>query len=334
MCRCICTDRTSGRVSVLPSIRARKTLSGNFKIKTLMESETEIAQIISPEIVYQQDKAAIDMQISTAKAYPRNITRSTNNAIAVVTMDIETAKTCTYSVPRGGKAITGPSVHLAKILAQVWGNMRIDAKVVSVDQTHVTSESVCFDLETNLAIKTQVKRSIVGKSGRFNDDMITVTGNAANSIALRNAVLSVIPRAIVDKVYNAAKKTITGDVSDQTKLIAKRKKIFDAFRDMYSVSEVEVLKSIGKAHIDHVTADDIVVLVGIGNAIKDGDTTVDQAFRGDKAKEQVITINELKDLLEAKHELLSKEEFDGARRIIDGNEVDSFKKLKDLLTSK
>src|SRR5687768_2800228 len=137
------------------------------------ENEAEIIEPIqvSPLVVYQQDKAQIDTQIATAKMYPRNIKRSTENALAIVTMDRETAQTCTYSVPRGGKAITGPSVHLAKILAQVWGNMRVDAKVVSIDATTVTSESVCFDLENNLAIKAQVKRSIMGKFGRFNDDM-------------------------------------------------------------------------------------------------------------------------------------------------------------------
>lgn len=264
-----------------------------------MENEeiTDAVQV-SPQIIYQQDKAAIDVQISTAKAYPRNIKRSTENALAIVTMDMETAKTCTYSVPRGGKAITGPSVHLAKILAQVWGNMRVDAKVVSIDATTVTSESVCFDLENNLAIKAQVKRSIMqnetiwdeakkksirtGRTIKMNDDMITVTGNAANSIALRNAVLSVIPRAIVDKVYNAAKQTITGDVSDKTKMIARRKQIFDGLKDTYSITEKEILSAIGKAAIDHVTPDDLVVLIGIGQAIKDGDTTVDQAFKSIK----------------------------------------------------
>lgn len=239
----------------------------------------EVEEVVSPQVVYQQDKAAIDVQISTAKAFPRNIKRSVDNAIAIVTMDKETAHTCTYSVPRGGKAITGPSVHLAKILAQVWGNMRVEAKVVSVDSKQVTSEAVCFDLENNLAIKAQVKRSIVSKSGRFNDDMITVTGNASNSIALRNAVLSVIPRAIVDKVYNAAKQTITGDLSDKTKLIAKRKQVFDGLKDTYGLTEKEVLSAVGKAAIDHITGDDIVVLIGIGQAIKDGDTTVDGAFR-------------------------------------------------------
>ena len=251
-----------------------------------MEKDNDLIEDISPQIVYQQDKATIDMQISTAKAYPRNIKRSMENAIAIVTIDQETAKTCTYSVPRGGKPITGPSVHLAKILAQVWGNLRVESKVVSIDSKQITSEAVCFDLENNLAIKAQVKRSIMGKTGRFSDDMITVTGNAANSIALRNAVLSVIPRAIVDKVYNSAKQAITGDVSDEAKLISRRKQVVDGLKDTFSVTEKEILTAIGKAAINHITSDDLVVLIGIGTAIKDGDTTVEMAFRGTKAVEK------------------------------------------------
>lgn len=246
-----------------------------------METNTEITEsieIVNTSAIYQQDKAQIDVQISTAKSYPRNVTRSINNAIAIVTMDKETAATCTYSVPRAGKAITGASVHLAKILAQVWGNLRVDAKVVDIDSKQVTSEAVCFDLENNLAIKAQVKRSIMTRNGRMSDDMITVTGNAANSIALRNAVLSVIPRAIVDKVYNAAKATITGDVSDKQKLISRRKQVFDGFKDSYKLDEKQVLMAVGKASIDHITGDDLVVLIGIGQAIKDGDTTVEEAF--------------------------------------------------------
>lgn len=299
-----------------------------------MTAEVENVIEVSPQIIYQQDKAAIDVQIATAKSYPRNIKRSTENAIAIVTMDMETAKTCTYSVPRGGKAITGPSVHLAKILAQVWGNMRVDAKVVSIDQTTVTSESVCFDLENNLAIKAQVKRSIMGKFGRFNDDMITVTGNAANSIALRNAVLSVIPRAIVDKVYNSAKQVITGDVSDKSKMIAKRKQVFDGLKDTYSVTEKEILAAIGKAAIDHVTSDDLVVLIGIGQAIKDGDISVDTAFKGAKTNGDVITIESLELLFESKKQFLSAEEKSNAERIINNKEEKSFSKLQKLLNSK
>ena len=196
-----------------------------------------------------------------------------------MTMDKETAATCTYAVPRAGKAITGPSVHLAKILAQNWGNLRIEAKVVGIDARQITSQAVCFDLENNLAIKVEVKRSIMTKNGRMNDDMITVTGNAGNSIALRNAVLSVIPKAIVDKVYGEAKAKITGDVSDKTKLLARRKQVIDGLKDTYSLTEAEIIGAVGKASIDHLTSDDLVVLIGIGTAIKDGDTDIETAFR-------------------------------------------------------
>lgn len=249
---------------------------------------------VGAEVIYQQDRAAIDIQISTAKAYPRNIKRAIENSIAIVTMDKETASTCTYAVPRAGKAITGPSVHLAKILAQNWGNLRIEAKVVGIDARQVTSQAVCFDLENNLAIKVEVKRSIMTNKGtvRMTDDMITVTGNAGNSIALRNAVLSVIPKAIVDKVYGEAKSKITGDVSDKTKLLARRKQVIDGLKDTYSLTELEIIGAVGKASVDHLTSDDLVVLIGIGTAIKDGDTDIDTAFRrtkshGDKNEAQL-----------------------------------------------
>lgn len=246
----------------------------------MQNDEIVVSELQNADVVYSQDKATIDMQITTAKAYPRNVKRALDNSIIMATMDVETAQTCSYSLPRGGKTISGASVHLAKILAQNWGNLRVEAKVVSIEAKQVTSQAVAFDLENNLAIKVEVKRSIVDKSGkRFSDDMIVVTGNAGNSIALRNAVLSVIPKAIVDKVYNEAKNKITGDISDKTKLMAKRKQVLDGFKDVYGVSEAEVLKVIGKASIEHIDSDNIVTLIGIAQAIKDGDTSVEDMFR-------------------------------------------------------
>ena len=172
--------------------------------------------------------------------------------------------------------------------------------------------------------------------------MVVVTGNACNSIALRNAVLSVIPKPVVDRVYNAAKATITGDVSDKTKLIGRRKQVFDGLKDTYGVTEKEVLAAIGKAAIDHITADDLVVLIGIGTAIKDGDTTVDQAFRPgakEAPKEATtagagITQELLAKLVEEKTPLLTATELVSANRIISQNEAASFKKLHKFLTEK
>ena len=195
------------------------------------QEQTEGAVLINPEVIYQQDKAIIDQQIATAKAFPRSIKRATENIVALVSMDKETAETCNYALPRGGKVITGPTVHLAKMIYQQWGNLRIEAKVIATDQTHVTSQAIAFDLETNIAVKVEIKRSIVDSKGkRYNNDMITVSGNAANSIALRNAVFAVIPKAVVDKAIKASKEVITGDISDQTKFNLRKKQVLDGFK--------------------------------------------------------------------------------------------------------
>lgn len=301
-----------------------------------MKDEEEIVTSVevSPEVLYQQDKVSVDLAVATAHSFPRSLKRCIENALAIVTMDKEIAATCTYSVPRGGKPITGPSVHLAKILAQVFGNMRVQAKVVGIDARQVTSQAVAWDLETNLAIQVEVKRSIMGKSGRFSDDLIGVTANAANAIALRNAVLSVIPRAVVDKVYKAAQQTITGDISNETKLIARRKQVVDALKETYNVTEAEILAVVGKASIDHIGGDEIVVLIGVGTAIKEGYTTVDQAFRKKKEVPIAIDPNELLSLYETVKEKLTKKEREDSERIMFGREETSFIKLKKLLDSK
>ena len=259
-----------------------------------MENNDEIVVIEQGgmDIIYAQDKASVDIQVSTAHAFPRNLRKAIENAITTVTIDKETAATCHYSLPRGGKQISGPSVHLAKILAQTFGNMRISARVIGSDDKHVTSQAVAWDLENNLSTMVEVKRSIMTKNGRMDDSMVTVTGNAANAIALRNAVFSVIPKAFVDKVYNEAKKAITGDVSDATKLVNRRKQVFEGLMNAYSVTEQEILSAVGKVSVDHITADDLIALIGIGTAIKEGDTTIELAFRNKVASKVTSTIEE------------------------------------------
>ena len=226
------------------------------------------------------DKANVDAQVSTAKRYPRNISRAVDNSIALATLDNETAQSMGYALPRGGKPITGPSVHLAKLVVSNWGNMRTEAKVVSVTDKEVISRGTAWDLENNVASAFEVRRNITGKDGRrFNEDMITVTGNAANSIAYRKAVFAVVPQGIVDKIYKAAQKQITGDLSDEDKLIKRRANAIKFFHDEYAITEDEVLKLCGKQTVKQIKADEIALLIGIMQSLKDGDTTVDELMK-------------------------------------------------------
>lgn len=254
----------------------------------------EVLQVATPtpaELVGSLDRAEranIDIQVSTAKQYPRSISRCVNNAVAIATMDKETAQSCGYALPRGGKPITGPSVHLAKIIAQQYGNLRAEAKVVEITDRQVVSRGTAWDLENNYAVAFEVRRSIVGRNGnRFTDDMITVTGNAANSIAYRNAIFGVVPKSITDKAYQAAQHLITGDLSDEEKLIKRRDGAIKHFIDTYAITEEEVVKLCGKHTVNQIQAPEIALLLGFAQSLKDGDTTVDELmtpFRKGKAK--------------------------------------------------
>lgn len=257
------------------------------------EAEYEVMEVANNSQSLQIDpveRANVDSQVATAKQYPRDVKRAINNSIAMATMDLETAKSMRYALPRGGKIITGPSVHLAKLIVSNWGNIRSEAKVVKITDKQVVSRGTCWDLENNVASAFEVRRSIVGKYGRFSDDMITVTGNGANSIAFRNAVFSVIPKAVTDKVYQAALHYITGDLSTEEKIIARRKKCIDFFKDEYNITEEEVLKLCGKQTVNQIKADEIALLLGIAQSLKDGDTTVQDLMKPYRKEENKETI--------------------------------------------
>jgi len=254
-----------------------------------MEEEgVQIIQTTGLEIIRAQQSAEIDVQIATAKNYPRDLRRVKDDCVAIVTMDKETAESCRYVLPRGDKKISGGSVHLARILAQQYGNLRVESKIKAITESEIISEGVAFDLQTNYAVKVEVRKSILqneyvggkksGKKVRMNEDMITVTGNAANAIALRNAVFSIVPKSITDSCYKASIETITGDLSDETKLISARKKALDYFKDTYRATEDEVLKVLGLNSVNQIKAEQIADLRGIIQSLKDGDTTADVLF--------------------------------------------------------
>lgn len=263
----------------------------------ILPVEVKSAQLIQVDAV---ERANIDSQVATAKQYPRNIRRSIDNSVVMATMNQETAQSCGYALPRGGKLITGPSVHLAKIIVSNWGNIRTEAKVVQQTDKEVISRGTAWDLETNVASAFEVRRSIVNSKGqRFSDDMVVVTGNAANSIAYRNAVFAVIPKAITDRVYLAAQKLITGDLSNADKLLKKRTSIVNDFKNDYGISENEVITLCGKQTINQIGANEISTLIGILQSFKDGDSTVDEVMKPFRSPSEEV--------LDKKREMRKKE---------------------------
>lgn len=261
-------------------------------------NDLELIQVETVDVnnltMYQHEKALIDTQIATAKAFPRDLQKCIDNAITVITLDVDIAKDCVYSLVKGGTKIEGPGVNLAKIIASEMGNMRVENKVIGYDATHVTCEATCFDLERNYAMRTTVKKSIVGSRGRYSEDMCVITGNAANSVALRNAVFTVVGKPIIDKLYKTAKGVITGDISTPKKLAERKRKLFDGFLKQFKdkkLTEEEIIKYCGKETYEEVDADDIASLIGLGNALKATETNFEDSFRPVKSNEPATPVD-------------------------------------------
>lgn len=221
------------------------------------------------------NKSEIDMQIATAHKYPRSIKRFRDDTLQMVTLNERVAEGCIYALPRGNKTIEGPSARFAEVVASAWGNCRAGARVVSDQGDFITAQGVFHDLERNVAITYEVQRRITDSRGRrYNADMIGVTGNAASSIALRNAILKGVPKAFWDDMYQAARQTVMGDFKT---LGNRRADALKAFLG-YGISQEQVFAKLEVAGVEDIGLEHLVVLRGLLTAIKEGDTTPEQAF--------------------------------------------------------
>lgn len=236
-----------------------------------------------------QENAMLDIQIATAKRYPRSIAQFRKEALSMATLDQETAASCFYSLPRGGKPIEGPSVRLAEICAAAWGHIHASTTIFEIGQKEVVARAVAWDMQSNLRIGVENRRRIVNKNGgRFNDDMILVTCNAALSIALRNAIFRIIPGAYVNSVYLAAMKVARGD---QKTLAARRSDMILAFGKM-GITPEKLFAVIEANDIEDIGLESLVTLGGIYNAIKDGAETIESYFPEEKQGDRKRTLTE------------------------------------------
>lgn len=247
----------------------------NTDLQVIDEPQVEVLQVSSADSLAALNKSEIDMQIATAKQYPRNLAQVLNNIETLATMDEETAASCFYILRRDGKAIEGPSVRMAEIIASSWGNIRVQARIIGNDGKMITAQGVCHDLESNYATSTEVKRRITNKYGKtYSEDMQVVTGNAACAIAMRNAVMKVVPSALIKKVLEKAKDVSLGK---SLSLEQRRKNLMDYYQKV-GVDEQHILDYLSISKIDEIDTDMLVELRGLANAIKEGTTTIQETF--------------------------------------------------------
>ena len=130
-----------------------------------------------------------------------------------------------------------------------------------------------------MCIQVEVKRRVTNKNGqRYSDDMVVMTGNAACSIALRNATFRVVPLALVKPVYEAAKKVAIGDAKT---LVSRRADALAHFAKM-GVHKESVCLALEVKAVEDIGLEQLETLIGYANAIRDKETSIDEVFNPKK----------------------------------------------------
>lgn len=229
----------------------------------------------SVDVYDAETRANIDLQVSTAKKYPRNIRVVMQNILFYATQNIDDAQDCFYSIVKDGKIIRGSTIRLAEIIASCYGNLRASSKVLSNDGKTITAQGICWDLENNVAYCIEVKQSVTDNSGNtLPEDLQMIVINKACSIAIRNAIFKCVPLTFTSRIQNDIKIFAFGD---KTGFISNRNEIIEYFTKQ-GVSVKDLLSLFNKTDINDLSVEDIFDLRGLQTAIKHGYTTISSMF--------------------------------------------------------
>ena len=193
------------------------------------------------------------------------------------------AMIASYEYPRGGQKITGPSIRLAEVVAQNWGNMTYGVTELEQKQGESTCMAYAWDLETNVRSEKifTVKHERSTKKGlQILDDSRDIYELVANMGARRQraCILAVIPKDVVDAAVEECDRTLSGKNTEP--IIDRLKKMFDAFK-AYGVTREMIEKRIGVS-IESFTEKDVIALVKVYNSLKDGIGKREDFFEADK----------------------------------------------------
>lgn len=180
------------------------------------ETNIALADPSSEATKIEQTRAIAEVQgaLVVAQQKPRSTSKAYAMAMESCKM-MALAEKAFFSFPRGGKTVTGESIHLAVELARCWGNIGYGIKELSRDDDLRSSEmqAYAWDLEANTRPDTtfivphrrSTRRGVVDLT-----DVRDVYENNANMGArrVREMIFRVLPLWLVEDAKAACYKTL------------------------------------------------------------------------------------------------------------------------------
>lgn len=225
--------------------------------------------------------------IFLAKQFPRNVFQAEQRIMDSCKRP-SLASVAMYQYPRGGTKVTGPSIRLAEVLAQNWGNLSFGIKELEQRDGESTAMAYAWDLETNVrqekVFTVKHSRKASGKLQKL-DDPRDIYELVASSGArrVRACILGIIPGDIVDKAVSECEETLKGN--NKGPLKDRISNALKSFKEQHRVTQ-EMVESKFGYNAESFTEYDYVELIKIFNSIKDGMSKADDWFEKNTVKKQ------------------------------------------------
>ena len=261
-----------------------------------MELSTNLKNELSNDVESHRAVQEVQASLIIAKKFPRDENQSFKKIINACKRN-GLASTAIYSFPRGGQKVEGPSIRLAEVLAQCWGNIEYGIKELSSENGISNVMAFAWDKESNTrSIKEfSVKHERYTKKGT---SKLTDPRDVYEHIAsqgqrrVRACILAIIPPDIVEEAEIQCNKTMTGKsdvpISDRIRAMVTN---FSKF----GVS-TEMMEARLGHNIDVTSETELVSLKKIYMSIKDGMAGREQYFEFPKTAPKTNLLDGLKEL--------------------------------------
>lgn len=232
------------------------------------------------EAASQREIAEVQAAMAIAKRFPRDPIAAMDRILQACTRPT-LAEGALYSYSRGGSEVSGPSIRLAEVAAQSWGNIQFGIRELEQRNGESTVEAYAWDIETNTRQSKvfQVAHKRHTKKGVFKiEDPRDIYEMVANQGArrLRACILGVIPGDVIEAAVKQCETTLRASADTSPDAL---KKIVDAF-GAFGVTKAQIEKRI-QCRLDAIRPAQVVLLKKVYASLRDGMSTPAEWFEAE-----------------------------------------------------
>lgn len=225
--------------------------------------------------------AEVAAAVQVAQQVPRNLQAARHQMLDSCSMQF-LAERAFFRYSRGGSAVTGETVHLARELARCFGNVQYGLAELRRDDEHGQSEMQAFawDVQNNTRASTTFivphARDTTKDGRKPLTELRDIYENNANMGArrLREQILAILPKWFVEEAKERCRKTLQD--GGGRPLAIRIDELIAAMRKL-GVHEHQLVDRVGR-RADQWTPEDVATLGVVWRSITNGEVTREEEF--------------------------------------------------------